>query len=263
MGRLSLPVLLLNVGTLGLTLVVNGLANVLPLNGRTTGAVSDSFTANLFVPAAYVFSIWGLIYVALTAFVGYQFTPGGRRSESVQRVGLWFAVTGLANSLWIVLWHYGVFPGTMALMLVLLVSLCVIVGRLGTPREASTTADRWFVYLPFSIYLGWISVATIANACIFFLDLGWDGAPLAAWTWAVLLLGVATALGAWFIARRGDLAYGAVLIWAFVGIALRQAQVPWVPQGAWFGVAVLIVLAGWRIARGAIPTLRQGRRLFA
>lgn len=263
MARLPFPVLLLNVGTLALTLVVNGLANVLPLNGRTTGAVSDSFTANIFVPAAYVFSIWAVIYVALVAFVGYQFTHRGRRSVSVQRVGLWFAATGIANTLWIVLWHYGVFPGTMALMLVLLVSLCAIVGRLGPPREAPTTADRWFVYLPFSIYLGWISVATIANASIFFLDLGWDGAPLPAWAWAVILLGVATGLGTWFIERRSDLAYAAVLVWAFVGIAVRQAAVPWVPQGAWVGAAVLIVLASWQVARGAIPHLRARRRSFA
>jgi hypothetical protein len=258
MSRLPVPIVVLNVITLAITLVMNTLANTLPLNGRTTGEISDRFSANLFAPAGYVFSIWGVIYLGLLAFVAYQLTPAGRRSPAVRLVGGWFAVSCIANALWIVVWHYEIFPATMVAMLVLLVSLAAIVARLGAPRAASSAADRLLVYLPFSVYIGWISVATIANASIFLLDQGWDGAPLPPPVWALLLLAGATGLGAWMVLRRGDLAYAAVLVWAFIGIAIKQAAVPWVPPGAYAGVAVLVALVGWRLARGRIA--RPGPR---
>jgi hypothetical protein len=246
MPRLSVRLLILNVVTLLATLVMNWLANTLPLNGRTTGQISDAFSANVFAPAGYVFAIWGVIYLGLIAFVAYQFTPAGRLSPAVRRVGGWFALSNIANALWIVFWHYEIFAATMVAMVVLLVSLCAIVARLGIPSSARSVGDRWLVYLPFSVYLGWISVATIANAAIFLLDLGWDGRPLSPPIWGLLLLGVATGLGAWMVLRRGDTAYVAVLVWAFVGIAVKQEDVAFVPLGAWAGVAVLVALAGWR-----------------
>jgi len=239
----------LNGAALVVTLVMNALANLLPLNGRTTGEISYGFSANLFAPASYVFSVWGLIYLLLTAFVGYQATPRGRRSAAVARVGPWFASSCVANVVWVTFWHYGLFPATLAAMVVLLVSLCAVVAGLGPPRAAPSRSDRWLVYLPFSVYLGWISVATIANASIVLLDMGWDGAPLSPAVWTLVMLAVATGLGAWMVLWRGDAACGAVLVWAFVGIAVEQAAVAWVPVSAWAAAGVLVALAGWRWLR--------------
>jgi hypothetical protein len=252
MPRLSVRLLILNLVTLLATLAMNWLANALPLNGRTTGQISDAFSANVFAPAGYVFAIWGIIYLGLIAFAAYQFTPAGRLSPAVRRVGGWFALSNIANAVWIVLWHYEIFAATMAAIVVLLVSLCAIVARLGMPRGAASLGDRWLVYLPFSVYLGWISVATIANASIFLLDLGWDGRPLSPPIWGLLLLAVATGLGAWMVLRRGDLAYVTVLVWAFVGIAVKQEDVAFVPPGAWASVGVLLALVLWRTQRGRL-----------
>jgi benzodiazapine receptor len=252
MQRLSVRLLILNLVTLVTTLVMNWLANALPLNGRTTGQISDAFSANVFAPAGYVFAIWGVIYLGLIAFAAYQFTPAGRLSPAVRLVGGWFALSNIANALWIVFWHYEIFPATMAAMLVLLVSLCAIIARLRIPPSAASPGDRWLVYLPFSVYLGWISVATIANASIFLLDLGWDGSPMSSPIWGLLLIGMATGLGAWMVLRRGDLAYAAVLVWAFVGIAVKQEGVALMPLGAWSGVGVLLALVGWRTLRGRL-----------
>ena len=252
MPRLSVPLLILNVVTLAITLVMNWLANALPLNGRNTAQISDAFSANVFAPAGYVFAIWSVIYLGLIAFVAYQFTPAGRVSPAVRRVGGWFALSNIANAVWLVFWHYEMFPATMVAMLVLLGSLCAIVARLGIPRSAASVADRWLVYLPFSVYLGWISVATIANASIFLLDLGWNGQPLSPPVWGLLLLGLATGLGAWMVLRRDDVAYAAVLIWAFVGIAVKQEGVALVPPGAWAGVGVLLALVVWRTLRSRL-----------
>ncbi|CAA9244320.1 MAG: hypothetical protein AVDCRST_MAG77-1702 [uncultured Chloroflexi bacterium] len=257
------PVLLVaaNLVTLAVTLAVNALANALPLNGRTTGEISDGFP-NLFAPAGYVFAIWGPIYLGLTAFAVWQLTHAGRRGHAVVDVGWWFALSNIANALWIVFWHLGRFPATMAAMLVVLVSLCAIAARLGPPRAARSAAERWLVYLPFSVYLGWISVATIANAGVFLLDLGWNGAPLSPAAWTLMLLAVSSALGAWLLLRRGDLAYLAVLVWAFIGIWAKQSGVsgtsaasgtpgvPSVAYGALAAAGVLAALAVWRAVDG-------------
>jgi hypothetical protein len=251
MSRLSVRLLIVNLVTLVATLVMNWLANALPLNGRTTGQISDAFSANVFAPAGYVFAIWGVIYLGpyrvrhIPVHAGWSPEFG------------WFALSNIANAVWIVFWHYEIFPATMAAMLVLLVSLCAIVARLGIPRSAASVGDRWLVYLPFSVYLGWISVATIANTSIFLLDLGWDGSPLSPAIWGLLLLGATTGLGAWMVLRRGDLAYAAVLVWAFVGIAIKQEGIPFVPPGAWAGVGVLLALVVWRTLRGR-PTSAAG-----
>jgi hypothetical protein len=232
--------------------VMNGLATTLPLNGRTTAEISDSF-ANTFAPAGYVFSIWGIIYTALLAFLGYQFTVRGRTSVAVERVGWLFVVNAVANGIWIVFWHYGMFPATMAMTGVLLATLCAIAIRIGIPARAATRADRWFVHLPFAIYLGWVSVATIANAAVMFLDMGWNGEPLTPEAWTLALISVATGIGAVMVVRRGEVAFAAVLIWAFVGIAVKQVQAEWVPEGAQAAASLLAVISVGRLIAGLIP----------
>ncbi len=231
--------------------VMNGLATTLPLNGRTTAEISDSF-ANTFAPAGYVFSIWGVIYSALMAFVGYSFTRPGRASIAVDRIGWLFVINAVANGVWIVFWHYGMFPATMAMTVVLLGTLCAIALRIGTPATAATRADRWFVHLPFAIYLGWVSVATIANAAVMFLDLGWNGEPLTPEAWTLALIAIATGIGAVMVVRRGEIAFAGVLIWAFVGIAVKQVEAAWVPEGAQAAASLLAVISAGRLIAGLI-----------
>jgi hypothetical protein len=86
----------LNLVALAITIVVNALANALPLGGRTTGEISDSFNL-LFVPAGYVFAIWGLIYLALIGFAFFQALPAQQSNLSVKVLGYWFVLTCLAN----------------------------------------------------------------------------------------------------------------------------------------------------------------------
>lgn len=210
---------LANIVTLVFTLVMNTLANTLPLNGRTTGEISDSFDA-LFTPAGYVFSIWGLIYLGLIGFTIFQALPAQQRNPWVRATGWWVTLGHVANGLWIVFWHYGLLPLTMVAMLTLLVSLLVVYRRVnaaGLGRPDSAT--RWLVQAPFSLYLGWISVATIANATVFFIWLGWDGGSLGA-VWTAALILVAAGLALWL----RDAIYTLVIIWAVVGILVQRAE---------------------------------------
>lgn len=232
-------------------LVVNTLANIVPINGQQTGEISDRFPV-LFVPAGYVFSIWGLIYALLIAFTVYQALPAQRENPRLRRIGWLFALSCLWNCVWILCWHYNLFPLSLVVMLALLGSLLLIYMRLDIGREKVARAEQWLVHVPFSVYLGWITVATIANATDVLYALGWNGQPLNPEIWAMVMLIVATALTLYILMQRRDIAYGLVIVWALIGIFVKQTETPVVALTALLGggiVAVLLVFTGWQNIR--------------
>jgi len=236
-----------NVVALIATIVANGLANALPLNGLTTGEISDRFEV-YFVPAGYVFSIWGLIYLALTAFVIYQVLPSQRDNPRLRRIGYLFALSCVANVAWLFLWHYEVFSLTIIAMIALLLLLIAIYLRLGIGRTTVPAAEAWLVRLPFSIYLGWVTVATIANATSLLDYLNWGGWGISPEIWTVIMLAAATGITAAVTFTRGDIAYGLVIVWAFAGIAVKHTGTTIVSATAWTATAlaaVVTALGAW------------------
>jgi len=224
--------------TITATLVVNGLANALPINGQNTGEVSDRFQV-YFVPAGYVFSIWGLIYLGLIAYAVFQALPSQRENPRLRAVGWWVVLSGLANSTWIFLWHYEQFPLTVIAMLVLLGSLVVTYLRLGIGRTAVAAAEKWAVRAPFSIYLGWITVATVANVTSLLDYLKWDRFGLSQETWMGIMLAAVLVIAVLMNFTRRDAAYTAVILWALIGIAVKHAGVPAVAVPTWITFALV------------------------
>lgn len=202
-----------------LVIVVNYLANALPIGGRTTGAVSDSFP-NLFTPAGFTFAIWGIIYILLIIFIASQWRFWrGSPSEWLQGIGWLFLASCLSNAAWLIAFQYLKTGLSVLVMLGLLASLILIYQRL----QADQTAPFWSVRLPFSVYLGWISVATIANITIWLVSLGWKGGALGEPFWAVLMLIIAVGLGAWMLHTRRDWAFALVIAWALYGIYRKRS----------------------------------------
>jgi hypothetical protein len=220
---LSLSILNL-LGFLG-TVIVNALATILPLNGITTGELSDLYP-NLFVPAGLTFAIWGLIYVLLGIFVIYPLIPSVRRDaqkvDFVQRIGPLFFISCLANIGWIFAWHYQILPLSLVLMLVLLGCLLAIYVRLNIGKSEATKVKRYLVLLPFSVYLGWITIATIANVTALLVNINWNAWGLSEpfWAVAVIIVGIAIALSVLF--TRKDIFYCLVVDWALLGILLKR-----------------------------------------
>ena len=237
---------ILNLASLLAALTVNGLANALPINNVMTGAVSDSFAA-LFTPAGYVFVIWGVIYLTLAAFSVYQVLPSQKDNARLDRIGIWFILANFFNGGWILAWHYFQsktdlrFALSLVLMLGLLVSLIMIYLRLEIGTSKNNPKERWLVEMPFSIYLGWISVATIANVSVVLLDLHWNGFGISETIWTVLVLVVGTILGLLMTYRRSEVFYTLVLIWAFIGITQNGSGDSVVTITAWIGAAVLFI----------------------
>lgn len=240
------------------TIVVNGLANALPINGQQTGEVSDRFQV-YFVPAGYVFSIWGLIYLGLIAYAIYQALPSQRNNARLRSIDWLFVVSSLANIAWIFLWHYEQFLLTIVAMLVLLVSLILIYLRLDIGRSAVPALERWLVHLVFSIYLGWITVATIANVTSVLDYVGWNGFGLSDEAWLVIMLAVALVVAGLMAWTRRDVAYLLVLVWAFAGIAIKHSGNAVVAPASWVAAAVVVVL----IAASLVWSRRGSRTALA
>ena len=221
--KLLLPTLNL-LGFLG-TVIVNGLATTLPINDKTTGELSDQYP-NLFVPAGITFSIWGVIYFLLAIFVLYQLVlaikKDTQQSSFIERIGLLFFVSSLANISWIFAWHYEIVPLSLVLMLLILGPLIAIYLRLDIGKSASTKAEKYLVYLPFSIYLGWITIATIANVTTLLVDINWNTFGLGEQFWAVAVIAVGIAIALSILFTRKDLFYCLVVDWALLGILLKR-----------------------------------------
>jgi hypothetical protein len=207
-------------------IAANALANILPINGVSTGEVSDAYQ-NLFAPAGLTFSIWGLIYVLLAGYVLYhlgffQADKNNAKSELLYRTGILFCISSLANTAWIFCWHYDLIPLSMLLMAVLLISLIYIVRMIG--KEELSQRDKIFVRLPFSVYFGWITVATIANFTVMLVSFNWNGFGIADAGWAVIIIAVGLIIGAVTALKNRDVAYALVLLWAYTGILIKHTS---------------------------------------
>jgi hypothetical protein len=231
-------------------IAINFLADAIPINGLNTAEISDKFHV-FFVPAGYVFAIWGLIYLGLLAFAIYQALPAAQANPRLGGIFIPFILSCLANIAWLFLWHYELFPLTLVAMLALLACLIWIYLRLAIMRGQVTAGERWLVHIPFSVYLGWVTVATIANVTDVLDDLGWNGWGLPPQVWALIMLVVATALAVVVAFVRRDAAYLLVLVWAFAGIGVKQASASLVATSAWIaaGITTVLVLAALLVPR--------------
>ncbi len=207
--------------------IVNFLANSLPINNRSTGVISDAYP-NLFAPAGLTFSIWGLIYLLLGGYVIYQFVKSSQKREGLfKKINPWFIATSMANIAWIFAWHYDYIGLSVLIMLTLLVSLIKMADIIRVERF--TALEKLFVWAPFSIYFGWITVATIANITVFFTEpwlgswLGWFRVEDFVWTIIILLVG--TLIGILRMTKDKNVVYGLVFVWAYLGILIKHLSV--------------------------------------
>ena len=236
-----------NIAAFILTVIVNALAGSTTLiGGQDTAAVSDKYPT-LVTPAGYVFAIWGIIYFLLGVFVVYSALPKQRSSGYVERIGWLFVLSSVFNIAWIFVWQSEILAVSVALIIGYLLTLIAIYLRLNIGKAKVPLGERLAVHVPFSVYLGWLSIATIANITITLVAYGWDGFGVAPEIWAVIIVAVALLLTVLMLGIRKDIAYALVVIWALVGISVNQtnANVVLATQvgAAIAAVAILAVVA--------------------
>lgn len=202
-------------------IVVNALANILPINKVGTGTVSDTYS-NLFAPAPITFSIWILIYLFLAGFIIYQYIGIKNEAtvEAINAIGPYFAISSLANTAWILAWHYFLIEISVLIMLIILVCLATI--YLALNKISFSTIQKIFIKIPFSMYFGWITVATIANITAFITSIGWGGWLLSEQIWTVLVLLLGLAIGIKVSYKYNDIVYALVFVWAYLGILIKH-----------------------------------------
>jgi hypothetical protein len=213
----------MNIIAFALTVVVNGLAGgTTILGGKLTSEISDA-NPTLITPAGYVFSIWGIIYILLGVFVVFQALPSQKTENYQKRIGWLFVLSSLLNIAWLFLWQFEYLSLSVVLMFLLLATLIAIYLRLNIGKLAVPLREKLAVHVPFSVYLGWITIASIANVSVTLVSVRWDGFGISQETWATMILIVALLITLLVIATRRDVAYGLVIIWALVGIAVKQS----------------------------------------
>ena len=237
-------------------LVMNGLAEILPLNGLTTGAISDSYP-NYFTPTGLTFAIWGVIYLLLGVYTIYQTQYAG--DSILQSFDLAFIMSCMLNIGWIVLWHYLNLLFSTIIMILLFVILTVIYALSHFEMKGLYTKDHsWMVTVPFSVYYAWICVATVAQITIALKQSGWTGFGLTEPYWMVIMLVVLTIITILVTSIKGDLFYASVVIWAIIGIIIKRVADTIDPQPIIVTVAIIgIVLITLNVMLTAYRNLRK------
>jgi hypothetical protein len=217
--------------------VMNYLANALPLNNKTTGELSDAFP-NLFVPAGLTFSIWGVIYLLLVVYCIIQFTSADK--SVISEIGWLFGISCILNAFWIVFWHYGKLPLSLLVMAGLLVTLIMINTR-------TVKLPIGIIKASFGIYLGWICIATIANVTALLVHYNWTGFGISDETWTIIMISAGTITVALTIYRLVNPFVGLAVIWAFTGIILkRQEDYPSIVITALIAIIIVTIVTIYR-----------------
>jgi hypothetical protein len=193
-------------------IVMNYLANALPLNGKATNELSDSLP-NLFVPAGITFAIWGVIYLLLLTYSVVQFT--GKNQIAISGISWLFGVSCILNALWIVTWHYEKLPLSLLVMLGLLVSLIWI-------NLIIKDLPLGILKAAFGVYLGWICIATVANVTALLVSYSWTGFGISRETWTITMITAGTLILSITILRIENPFVGLSVIWAFTGIIIKR-----------------------------------------
>jgi hypothetical protein len=208
-----------------LMVAVNGLANALPINGITTGELSDAYP-NLFTPVGLTFSIWGLIYLLLGVYAVYQFIRSEKSKEKNEffgEINKYFILSSVLNASWIIAWHYQVIWLSLLIMIGLLISLIKIAGIINKAKLIKN--EKFITKAPFGIYFGWITIATIANVTVFLLDIGWNGFGLTDSIWMILILFTGVAIASLRAIYDRNIFYALVPVWAYIGIFIKHTSV--------------------------------------
>jgi hypothetical protein len=228
MSKMKKILPLTNAAALVLTVAVNYISSSGLINGYTIKSISDKYPS-YFTPAGFAFSIWGLIYLGLFGFIfftGIHWKQNKLKADVLDKIGWWFVLSCLANSFWVIAWVFDYTGISVLLMLILLFSLIKIIGNTRMELDAHPLKDYLFIYWPFALYSGWISVALIANISAYLIKIGWNGWGISEQAWAIVMVFVAGVVNILLIRRRNLREFGLVGIWALFAISVANKPNP-------------------------------------
>lgn len=224
---------------------VNIWANIAPIGGLTIGEISNTLFREIqIIPASYAFAIWGVIYLGLISLGIYQVLPKQQQNSHLHQMGYGLVLASVAQIIWVFLFQYRQFALSLVAMLGILLPLIRLYLRLGIGAIRVSRQERWYIHIPVSIYLAWISIATILNVAILLYDLGWSGWGISASGWTAITLIVGAAITATVIIQRLDIAFTLVIAWGYTAIAVRHADTLLI-SGVAGGFAIALLVLVW------------------
>lgn len=234
---------IVNMIVLLLVIFWNYWVNAKGLNGNTVSSLSAEYE-NLFTPAGYAFSIWGVIFLSLFAqaifFVSRAFNPV-KDSDFLSQIGPYLIMANIGNGLWIYMWLMEYTGMSVIVMLGILSSLVIVILNTNMERWDAPRPIIFWLWWPIALYCGWIAVATIANISAYLVKAGWTGG-ISEVTWAIIMIIVAVILNLYMIATRNLREFASVGVWALVAIAVRHWEsMPTLQWTALFGAIVLFI----------------------
>ncbi|MBD1824779.1 tryptophan-rich sensory protein [Cyanobacteria bacterium FACHB-DQ100] len=225
-GRNSSVIVALQFGTIAAILaaiVINALSNFFPLRGLSIGAVANTILGGVRItPANYAFAIWGVIYLGLIGFGIYQALPSQRFNSHLLKLRAPIIWASLFQIVWVYAFQLQQFWLSVALMFGILINLIAAYLWSRFPNSRVPREEKWLAQVPISIYLGWISVASIVNVASALYASGWTGAGIDGTISTVIMILIAAAITAAIVIRYRDVAFTGVIIWALLAIAVRQ-----------------------------------------
>lgn len=251
---------ILNLIALLLHIAMSGAVQMKLLNDKDVAEVSNLFPT-LFTPAGFTFSIWGVIYLALIIMCIYHVVVSFKQdklhadNQAVSKMGGWFILNNVATAAWLYVWTHLQIALAEVMIVIQLLSLVLIHIRLDIHAASQPLANKLFTQIPLSIYLGWISIATIANTAVYLTSLKWDGWGLAADAWTLIMIVIAVILSFAMIFLRHNVFFALVVVWALAGIFFRQHQTyyPLVDTTALISFALIIGAILIRVFRFGTP----------
>ncbi|MEZ5426565.1 MAG: TspO/MBR family protein [Pyrinomonadaceae bacterium] len=220
-------------------IAVNYLAASGRINNVTPEVISDKYPTIL-TPAGYAFTIWSLIYLGLIGFSIFQALPSKADNPRLRPIRTVYILSCVANCAWIYLWHYELIPVALAVMFLLLGTLALINVKL---RDAPTNPEILLAKIPFSIYFGWVTVATILNASIALVYLGVKTSDQTTQILGAILIAVATGLGVFLRFKLNLLAYPVAVAWALTAIAVAHGGETIIVVSSAIAVIILLLTA--------------------
>ncbi|MGF1585650.1 MAG: hypothetical protein ACFCUM_10035 [Bacteroidales bacterium] len=243
----SITLIIINTLTLIFALVMNGMSGSAVFNGSTVGEVSDKYST-LIAPSGYAFAIWGLIYLFLIMFVGYQWYSYYKLKQDteIKQTGLWLSLANIANGFWIVAWLNEALGTSVLLIFILLASLIVLTVRLRLEIWNAPKRIILFIWWPIVIYLGWIIVASVSNVAAYLVSIGWQGGFLSENMWTIIMIVVASIIYLWLVFSRNLREAAMVGVWALVAISVRHWNVyEGIAIAAIICAGILFVVVSW------------------
>lgn len=214
-----------------ITMIIN-YGSMVGMFGNTQEEVSNMYR-NFITPEPFTFSIWGVIYTLVLVFLIYQFyllKKDKYDEQYLDRLNVLFILSSLFNMGWNVLWVKDI----IGISTILILGFTIILGIINS-RILSFNNKNYNVIIPtaFSIYFGWLTVATVTNVAAFLVKIDWNMFGLQEHLWACLTYILVALLAGFIIFKIKNPLFNLPIIWAFVGIHQMIMNNPPKPEVHW------------------------------